>query len=275
MENLLSNFPKDYVDLPAEKWHQLNQFIPPNEVCHYTSKETALEYIFYHNEIRLGNLNETNDPKETKTQIFQYTTQIDGRPETIYALDRFENIKVFCTCCHNHPSIEIINQENNFEDYKYGVSRSAMWAHYGDMHKGVCIIFDGKVLHENICKKVTELGGNPDEDVRCGFVRYDFVNSVVPNKGATEDVYSLIQNYELNFLRKSSDWKSEHEFRWIVAGKQQSNLLVSIRDAVKGIIVGSDFNDIYLPLLERKRKELNFYIGRIIWVNGRPEIRFH
>ncbi len=267
----------DYVDLSPESWNLLDEFMPPKEVCHYTSRDTALEYILHNKEILLGNLNETNDPKETKLRTFQFISVPGNRFDVagnVHAYGNLKDIKVLSTCCHNHPSQEIMNRQNDSEDYKYGVSRSPMWAHYADRHKGVCIIFDGNALDENIRKKVEVNGGNLQTDICRGFVMYDFEASFAPSQGNNDDVYSLMQNYESNFLRKSPEWKSEHEFRWLVVGNHSTKLLVSIENAIKAVIVGVDFHEAYRPLLESKRKELNFRLGRIDWIDGRPVVSF-
>jgi hypothetical protein len=273
MEKSLNNLPIDYVDLTPENWNLLDRFVPPKEVCHYTRSDTALEYILHNQEIFLDNLNETNDPKETKERTFQFINVPRNKFDVvghIHAYGSLKDVKVLCTSCHNHPSWEIMGRENDSEDYRYGVSRSPMWAHYADRYKGVCIIFDGKTLHENICNKIDKMGGNPQTDIRSGFVMYDYDASIAPSRGNNDDVYSLMQDYEVNFLRKSPDWKSEHEFRWLVVGNHNSKLLVSIENAIKAVIVGADFHGAYLPLLESKSKELNFKLGRIDWIDGRP-----
>jgi hypothetical protein len=81
MENLLNSLPMDYVDLPLENWNLLDEFIPPKEVCHYTSRDTALKYILHNKEILLGNLSETNDPRETKTRIGKFINKPRIRPD--------------------------------------------------------------------------------------------------------------------------------------------------------------------------------------------------
>ncbi|MCI0610861.1 MAG: DUF2971 domain-containing protein, partial [Anaerolineae bacterium] len=254
-----------------------DEFSPPKEVCHYTRASTAIEKILYNREILLGNLNETNDPKETKSRVFQYINVPRDKFDVagnVHALDYLKNIKVLCTCCHNHPFWEIMNRKNDLEDYKYGVSRSLMWAHYANRYKGVCIIFDGEALHKNIHDKILEMGGNLQEDIRCGFVMYDYDASFMPSEGNNDDVYSLMKHYEINFLRKSPEWKPEHEFRWLVVGRQNTKLLVSIEKAIKAVVVGVDFHEAYRPHLESKSKELNFRLGRIDWINGRPIVSF-
>lgn len=263
----------DYVDLPPENWNLLNEFIPPKEVCHYTSRDTTLEFILHNKEILLGNLNETNDPKESKLRYFHFINKPRNKYDVqgiVHGLGRVEDIKVLCVSCHNHPSWEIMNRQNDSEDYKYGVSRSPMWAHYADKHKGVCIIFDGKTLHENIRNKIVRNGGNLQNDIRCGFVMYDYDASFAPSQGNNDYVYSLMRDYEANFLRKSPEWKPEHEFRWLVVGKHDTKLLVPIENAIKAVVISSDFHEAYLPLLESKSKELNFRLGRIDWIDGRP-----
>ena len=278
MENSLNILPDDYVELLPENWKLLDEFIPPKEVCHYTSTRTALEYILFDRKLLLGNLNETNDPRESKWLSFQYNSVPRHRSDVagnIIGAGRLKDIKVLCTCCHNDLSSEIMSRKDDLETYKYGAGRSSMWAHYANMHEGVCFIFNGKSLHDNIQNKVMENGGDPQKNIRNGFVMYDYRESFGSIKGDIDDVDSLMENYDVNFLRKSPEWRSEHEFRWLVAGKQNSKLLVSIENAINAVIVGADFRNAYYPLLEAKSDELNFQLGRIAWENGQPRISFN
>lgn len=55
----------DYVDAPLDFFDLLDDSIP-TEVCHYTSREIAVEHILESKRIRLGRLGLTNDPRESK-----------------------------------------------------------------------------------------------------------------------------------------------------------------------------------------------------------------
>lgn len=278
MNNTHASFPDDYIDLTPEKWKLLNEFTPPKEVCHYTKMDTALMHILGEKKILLGNLSETNDPKESKNRLVRFISKPKTKYDVsglIYGFGRVRSIKVFCTCCHNNPAWEITNQKHLDNAHLYGVGRSTLWAHYANRYKGVCIIFDGEALHKNIHNKVLENGGNPEKDIQRGFVMYDFIKAFTETRGNNDDPHSLMEHYDLNFLSKTPEWRSEHEFRWLVIGEQKSKLLVSIENAIKAVIVSAeDFSMACLPILECMCKESNIRLGQISWTNGLSEVRF-
>jgi len=220
MDDTENKIPEDYTDLPFDQFSLLDNIIP-TEVCHYTRMDIALEKILLDRKIRLGSLAATNDPRESKQQYFWYDewNNISG---VVALMDKAEQKllkewKVFCASCHNKPSLALI--DGKIEPNQSGLGHSRMWAQYAENHKGVCLLFDGKILDENIREEFK------DENcaVRCGFVKYDYSRSTdwiqaddleFKNYERTERIkQSLIKHYKENFLVKSTEWKSEHEFQ--------------------------------------------------------------
>ena len=267
---MVSDFSKydDYVNMPEDEFDKIGDYIP-KEVCHYTKMSTTLTKILPNKEILLGNLHETNDPLETRDRINHWIAKFNPeRPSEPVGLiqDVVEKrikdigIKVFSTCCHNDPS----GTYPRSMPYKYGTSRFSMWAHYSERHKGVCMIFDGKALDKNIRDEV----GNNDR-VQHGLIKYSHEASIRPLQG--ENIEEIWHNYKPNFLCKSPDWQSEHEFRWL-ARIDKEYLFVPIENAIKAIIVGMDFDRKCLPLLQALCKELSISPWQIKWEYGELSI---
>ena len=140
-----------------------------------------------------------------------------------------------------------------------------MWAHYSERHTGVCVIFDGKALDNQIRDSVGKTGS-----VQHGFVKYNYEASIQPLQG--KDKGEIWKNYRPNFLCKSPDWKTEHEFRWLACIENESKLLVPIENAIKAVVVGKNFDKECLPLLEKLCKELSISPWQIEWIYGEPSI---
>jgi hypothetical protein len=278
------SLPQDYVDMQVEQFEFLDDEISiPTEVCHYTRKEVALEKILKSKKIRLGNITSTNDPKESKQRLIIY---LDGpmssivRPQSRKEWSTLTEWRVFCTSCHNNPSLEFMNANpsQEYEHERYGMSHSSMWAHYAGNHSGVCLLFDGKKLNQNTQNELKDKQTN----IFHGFVRYDYEKATAPTMVITsegskyekpeETRESLIHYYSENFLYKSPDWKPEHEFRWLVQSQDTSEIFISIENAIKAVIVGADFDDIYEPSLIALCKPLGIPAGRISWTSGRPYV---
>jgi hypothetical protein len=288
--NILPDGVSDYIDLPLETFDMLDDFIP-TEVCHYTSKETALEKILGAKKILLGQLGFTNDPRESKPGVFAYfswgedLTEIAQNPHEVNnEVNRIkrEEWRVLCTSCHNDPALSFMESINAsyIDHHRFGVSYSRMWAHYGGNHAGVCLLFDGQKLDNNIRESLKD----KHCEIRHGFVKYDYAKSVAEPPTTDSEFQSygtaemirktLIKHYDKNFLYKSNEWKTEHEFRWLVHSEDYPNnsqMLIPIEGAIKAIVVGVDFSDIYIPSLRILCEQLDIPPAcKISWKNGRP-----
>jgi hypothetical protein len=282
----------DYVDAPLDYFDLLDNIIP-TEICHYTSKETAMECILESGKIRLGRLGLTNDPRESKLwtvpsvawgeeinkkserEIFENALLVQQEVNRILK----EEWRVLCTVCHNDPCAYSYPGKKEYDHHEYGFSHSRMWAQYAGNHSGICLLFDGKILDENIHKhfESTKLS-NP---IFHGFVRYHYEASVritptyLDSEFQNEELVDRIRKtlrkyYELNFLYKSTEWKTEHEFRWLVHCSDHLDILIPIENAIKAVIVGTDFPKVYEASLIVLCEKLKIPAGRIRWDNGIP-----
>jgi len=284
----------DYVDASLAFFDLLDDVVP-TEVCHYTSKKTAMEYILESKKIRLGKLGLTNDPRESKQwivpnlvwsgdfakdfekEIAENNLMIENEVNRVLK----EEWRVLCTACHNYPYSSSYEGKKEYDHHEYGFSHSRMWAQYAKNHSGVCLLFDGKKLDDNL-RQYFELTG-VNYPVFHGFVRYDYDQSVIttPTHLDMEFQYerpidrirkTLIKHYESNFLFKSPEWKTEHEYRWFVHSTSASEVLVPIENAIKAVIVGADFPKVYEASLIALCEKLKIPVGRISWDNGRPYV---
>lgn len=90
-----------------------------------------------------------------------------------------------------------------------------MWSHYGDAHRGICIEFDFEALKPLCPLPVT-------------------YSTERPSYNMVKDVAAL---GELAFLRKSSEWDYEQE--WRAVGLWWSGTLRLPTEAVSGVILGA------------------------------------
>jgi hypothetical protein len=269
MDDLKSKLPEDYIDRTPEQFRLLDDIVP-TEVCHYTSLQTALEKILPTKNLRLGRITSTNDPRESKDRLYKISVQVENGEKTQIEYNQQEYLKewrVFCTSCHNDPLGEF---KSTFNYEKYGVAYSNMWAHYAK-HNGVCLLFDGKILDNNM----RQIYG----DVKHGFVEYDFNKAISIPQTYLYESPELIRQYQLNhyrenFLYKTPQWRYEHEFRWLIQSQIDSEIFVSIENALKAVIVGVDFDYVYLPSLKALCEGSRIPVHKICWTNGRPTFFF-
>ena len=132
-------------------------------VYHYTSRDVGLQHILGEQRLRLGLLKNTNDPRENRTWSFG----ISGTdlPEPTTEEERRESVQRTFEICEQAPKII---QENckvlcatmddpsyapyadGHTDAKRGYGHSRMWAQYGELHKGICLIFHKEILDQEV-----------------------------------------------------------------------------------------------------------------------------
>ena len=264
----------------------------PKEVCHYTKAETALK-ILATKRLMIGQLKNTNDPRESRAGnvaiMFEQNAPIAIDAHRGEILDQIrkkakrialERWKVLCVSIDGHPKYPQAHHTDmyNFHTEIYNQQirpaycNPVMWSHYAEKHKGVCLIFDGRILHQNL------YSGLKDKcNILCGQVQYDFVQTVgspvviieksnINPEEVARDYYYV--HYKDLFLRKLPAWKHENEFRWLIYSARQSAEFVSICGAIKALLVGIDFPKMKESKLKNLCEKLKISAGRMAWDNG-------
>jgi len=252
-------------------------------IYHYTSRETALEYIFTSGKIQLNTFANLNDPRESKDWSFSLSVPDDVE---IDSEEFFDIQRQGTNYAKNHCKILCMVQDDpravaNGPDYMFhrGFSRPRMWAQYSGNHTGVCLIFDRAKLEETIKLELTAKG-----DIYFGEVQYvslhpDEVDAFnlsyeeIFDTSLDATIDSKIKKYYKNYyFSKVEDWSNENEWRCILRGNSTMPEYVSISDSICGIVLGGDFPSVYEPAITPFGVEFSVNIGRIAWRNGQPVI---
>jgi hypothetical protein len=260
----------------------------PNEVFHYTIHVTK---ILEERKIRLSQLENTNDPRESRNWVAPLA--LLGLPPENFNKDlmdraisriKLKEWKVLCVSKH-HPRPDKLGIPKNLQSidpFLLGDSRPNMWAHYGTNHStkkqdGVCLKFNGSLLHKQIRIELQE---------RCrvfhGPVRYsnrklyapfllpiDYSQFLIePDQTIRKHLFEYYKEY---FLVKSKDWKTEYEYRWVVHSESNIPEHVSIKEGIiEDIVVGADFPDSDKLSLKKQCESLRIRLENVDWVNGIP-----
>lgn len=237
---------------------------------HYTSLETAIEYIFESSTLRFNPLCNVNDPKESNVNGWMGgSTPVDKD-----LLDKYvdiqrevakifhERVKVFCACRDRAIA------KTGFDR---GHVKPRMWAHYGQNGRGVCLVFD-KIKLVQLARK--EFDGL----VVYGNVEYTdnghLMLSPPEGKLAFEyDLEYLINNRFKNhnkelLLTKHLDWEAENEFRISLLDNSSGASYLHFSTALEAIIVGHNFPKAYCPIVGSYANQRNIYAGRLKWGAG-------
>lgn len=166
----------------------MDSFNKTPKLYHYTSL-SALAGILKSGVLRFGSLPKMNDITEAVKEIYIEHNDEDTDWNIIGQVE--EELK--------HTGLISLTQDG----VRAGYAINSMWGHYADKGEGCCIIFNKNLIIEE-CKK---------SGLRFGRVIYTGAKPhIIAGKKAKGKGY-LESNFKERFLRKSSDWKSEQEFR--------------------------------------------------------------
>ncbi len=254
----------------------------PEEVFHYTKKDTAIEKIFFDKKIKLGQLGSTNDPKESKTRLFLENKHIKPTDDWLRRFDAINSEvndivatewKVLCVS-QNQPEYQ-----GEGDRFRCGECRPRMWASYAENHRGICLRFDGVKLNQQIEKELGERSrifhGHVvyNDDISRETKKIDYLE--IEKIGYREGMRAhLLENWKENFLVKSEDWRTEYEYRWLIHNTENKPEYISIEKILTGVVVGVDFPKAYLPIIKEFCSEFEIPAGRILWQNGNPIINY-
>ncbi|KTD32344.1 hypothetical protein Lmor_2282 [Legionella moravica] len=228
---------------------KINELYTTDYVAHYTKAQIAIKSILPNQTIKLGNALSVNDPYENKLSWFEDDCSTNAKD---YVFDRDEakkilgqRIKLFCTTrCK-------LENENEIFSYIHGLKNSyfsipSMWAHYGDNHAGVCLIFDKEILNEQIkkgrsdqflSKKVEYEDYTPHLSAEVN--RSNLKTYLENPKIFNEFCYPYIKDV---FFKKNICWSYEDEYRWLLLTENEDELLVNYQNSLKALVLGADFD---------------------------------
>lgn len=253
-------------------------------IYHYTSLETAEQYILPSGTLRLSQYTGTNDPKETRH--WQFTPGTNGTAD----LSKYSNTelsdwlsstlknhtKVICFCT-DQPDLTGSNIEDLF---KRGYTKPRMWAQYGANHRGVCLVIDkakfiaeveaqaghlGEIVHG----KVSYRDESPifDQNEQHFLINVDTLEAVGRHEYALRH---LGTHYKELFFQKLRDWKDESEWRCLVFSSDSKDLYINLRSSFVGIVYGDGLIDDEVRRLMSLTDKYNPDQLALKWKNSGP-----
>lgn len=257
-------------------------------IYHYTSLQKGLEYILPTMKLRLSPLKHTNDPRESKHLVLSIPdidNYIEGKDEETLdaATDTTKFLKLLQrehkVVCFSRDSEEYFNVPDKFKTIYRGYNKPTLWAHYADNHRGMCFIFDKSKLMKSVSSEFSDAKYKIYKE---NIVQYDALENIIDKFSVKFENYLKLgakkwlqdyfnKNYTTLLLSKTSDWKTENEFRIIIKCKQKTDFLfLPINDSLSGIVLGADFPFAYHKLIQSYKVPC----GVIGWFSGIPYIRF-
>jgi hypothetical protein len=260
---------------------------PDQYLYHYTKAEKLIGSILPNNSLRMSQLSQTNDPRETKNWTFghwtrrAFTEESDAEwealeKESTLAKERFK-VVCFATDTPNAVPWKVDHI------WERGYCRPRMWAQYADNDEGVCLLFDRaefrsriqaslpagtRIFETYVSYKNTSQA--PRLDRTSAFILdYDALKT----RGSEQTIATHVARYwkEL-FFEKASDWSHECEYRYLFWDHGNGGHLVPFGTSLKGIVLGAEFPEARLHELKPFSDRLNFDVWKMRWRNGVPEV---
>jgi hypothetical protein len=254
-------------------------------VYHYTRLDTALNYILQNSTLKLNSFSGVNDPRESKNWDIAANIRLelnfdlkdhDAVSEQISKALK-SNIKLVCFS-RDRKEAENKWQPEGLLDR--GFARPSMWHHYGDVHGGVCLMFDKDKLNNSFKRQVDETRllsaeVNYSDD---GIVLrpgndpfYINLTDVLSEQQYMERLSKHLNEWLPNlFFRKLKDWSNEEEYRWVYFDDNPKPRYLKFNDALEAVIVGERVSKEHAEVLLRYCAQYEAEITDLEWRNGYP-----
>ena len=216
---------------------------------HYTTRDAAFGGILPNRTLRLSSYGKMRDPLENQPWRFTFTGYGERDDAALTAdLRRYAQFeekanKSIRDCSHLLSlTVDAESQPSGEQEpFCRGWARARMWEQYAENHRGVCLVFDRKHLAQSIEESLTQSGfvafyhqeviydGGRIESPLIDWNDLDepdfFVRYIEANRGAL-------------FFKKTLDWETEHEYRFVAISQDESPLSIDYGHSLTAVIVG-------------------------------------
>jgi Protein of unknown function (DUF2971) len=247
---------------------------------HFTRADVA-SLILDQNSVRMSPFENTNDPREAKDWFVTPVSATSGfDPALFQDTQEALNIrlkretKVTCFSVDGEPK-----GNRDEEPLERGWAHPRMWAHYGDNHHGVCLVFDKPRLEEAFRQELEHRG-----ELDAGNVAYSDMNPALTRAfvmnmtevsalgvDAAIDAHAA-QNVGTLLFTKLSDWATEMEYRFVLRGRDASFEFVDLCDTLLAACVGTDYPDSDGSGVLARLRTRSVPTFRVQWINGHPSL---
>lgn len=134
-----------------------------------------------------------------------------------------------------------------------------MWEHYGDRHKGACLVFDFlfcAVWDQSFLSCIHKMCGDigyqritpvSEKEQRVAnslsTVGFTFIADDLVNDFDSAVIENIRKHGSEMFFRKHGDWSSEREYRFLFVGTAPDYEYMNYSDSLAGIAIGSDASE--------------------------------
>jgi hypothetical protein len=249
---------------------------------HYTTRDRAFGGILAERRLRLSTYGQMRDPLEAQPWRFTFGGYGGADPSDDEALlaqlteyERFEReVNGGVRDCSHLLSLTIDADPDTAgeqDPFCRGWARARMWEQYAENHCGVCLVFE----REGLTMAVSQSA--PSLVVYHRPVAYDgrgLRKPIVDHTALREErgypARYINDNNGALFFTKTRDWETEHEYRFVVLGKDDLPLAVNYGISLVAVIAGERLPKWEQPAVGAACEEAGARALRVRWKNWRP-----
>lgn len=257
-------------------------------VYHYTSTETALQYILNNRQLRLSPRILSADPTENRIPLIKpwltgqsYAENKLIKRETTFEFDELKRIvneevgeiRQVCFCMNDNDNYK----EEDLKQLEYfGCMKPRMWEQYANNYNGVCLAFSLKELKENMDEKLKSISMNYVGYKELSKNRLEVNLKELKNIGYNKYEELLLSKLKKSIGDKHSDYIGENEYR-IYGSSKEDYLYINFDDksftkALKAVIISDNNSPYYVTELKRFAKKYSAADIQIQWQSTMPKV---
>lgn len=254
---------------------------PEGLLAHYTTAATAFEHILPTHRLRLSPYRLMRDPVENK-DILPSIAWHGSPPDADRAI---QSVYMQLRAARDRMRVLSFTRDADRRAEHAGFdccwSRPRMWEQYGDLHRGVCLLFDRVELEQAVrdgwsseptymrnvayTREGIAAAGGP--------VRTLIDQRIFDDKERTEAIDDYVNSRsDAFFFLKSDDFATEYEYRVVLAAGDDDYAYIDYDHALVAVVLGERFPDWQRPAAIHASSELAFKLGRMHWEHGRPHV---
>lgn len=211
-------------------------------ISHFTCLDVFLSYILEDYSFQFNLITQTNDPYENTKRFLMTISRLESQEPA-------SRLSLCSQILRKRIKVGSFVKEDGQIDKIESLSsviNAPLWSHYGDLGKGVALIFDSVKLI-NTCKKKI----NFDWAIAHNGVNYppslkqdDFsflINTDIIDKKTEEEYAQYCFDIAKNlYFNKDHLWSYENEYRILLYSEEENPIKVSIRESLSAIVFGSN-----------------------------------
>ena len=258
--------------------------LPHGEVLfHYTTREAAFEHILPTGRLRFSPYSEMRDPLENKWLLNCSYVVPDGMKDDdpnhpakteAFLDDRATRIR------ESAKVLSLTLDADGFEEraalFGRGWSRARMWEQYAENHAGVCLVFKRDALIRHVTESLKGQGhagpyNRPVDYTQRGTGAGLPLNLTEIGPIDEQWVRELVERHEDElFFLKTTDWETEHEYRFVVTSDESGYLYADYGDALEAVVIGERLARWEWPGVVAACRDADALALRLEWSTGAP-----